>query len=134
MTGWYSEVPCYSITMAHPKHEIRVFGQTKTGQVGHLSEQRHVLSVMLLCSYQSSTIRNELMSAQTALKTDQSVHCSDTRPTMLLFLFCALRDTHACTHSTVVFLHRASLANCSWYWVWVGICSIELPTRLQESG
>ncbi len=44
-------------------------GQTKTGQVGHLSEQRHVWSVMLPCNYQSSTTRNELMSAQTALKT-----------------------------------------------------------------
>ncbi len=64
--------------------------ETKTGQVGHLSEQRHAWSVMLLCNYQSSTTRNELMSVQTALKTDQSVHCSDTRPTMLLFLFCAL--------------------------------------------
>ncbi len=48
----------------------------KNRQVGHLSEQRHVWSVMLLCNYQSSTTRNELMSAQTALKTDQSVHCS----------------------------------------------------------
>ncbi len=74
----------------HAEHKIRVFGQTKTGQVGHLSEQRHVWLVMLLCNYQSSTTRNELMSAQTALKTDQSVHCLDTRPTMLLFLFCAL--------------------------------------------
>ncbi len=42
-----------------PKHKIRVFGQTKTGQVGHLSEQRHVWSVMLLCNYQSSTTRND---------------------------------------------------------------------------
>ena len=77
--------------MYNAEHKIRVFGQTKTGQVGHLSEQRHVWSVMLPCNYQSSTTRNELMSAQTALKTDQSVHCSDTRPTMLLFLFCALQ-------------------------------------------
>ncbi len=52
------------------EHKIRVFGQTKTGQVDHLSEQRHVWSVMLLCNYQSSTTRNELMSAQTALNTD----------------------------------------------------------------
>ncbi len=44
--------------------------------------------VMLLCNYQSSTTRNKLMSA---LKTDQSVHRSHTRPTMLLFLFCALQ-------------------------------------------
>ncbi len=51
---------------------MRVIGQTKTAQVGHLSEQKHVWSVMLLCNYQSSTTRNELMSAQTALKTDQS--------------------------------------------------------------
>ncbi len=72
------------------EHKIRVIGQTKTGQVCHLSEQKHVWSVMLLCNYQSSTTRNELMSAQTALKSDQSVHCSDTRPTMLLLLFCAL--------------------------------------------
>ncbi len=43
---------------------------------------------MVLCNYQSSTTRNELMSAQTTLKTDRSVHCSDTRPTILLFLFC----------------------------------------------
>ncbi len=57
--GSLSEVP---LTVS-PEHKIRVFGQTKTGQVGH---------------YQSSTTRNELMSAQTALKTDQSVHCSDT--------------------------------------------------------
>ena len=54
------------------EHKIRVIGQTKTGQVCHLSEQKHVWSVMLLCNYQSSTTRNELMSAQTALKTDQS--------------------------------------------------------------
>ncbi len=32
------------------EHKIGVFGQTKTHQVGHLSEQRHVWSVMLLCA------------------------------------------------------------------------------------
>ncbi len=37
------------------------------------------------------TTRNELMSAQTALKTDQSVYYSDTPP-CCFFSFCALRD------------------------------------------
>ncbi len=63
----YKNVQCaYSIFLM----QLRVFGQTKNRpKVGHLSEQRQV---MLLCNYQNSTTRNELMSAQTA---DQSVHC-----------------------------------------------------------
>ncbi len=40
--------------------------------VGHAAVQLSELN------YQSSTTRNELMSAQIALKTGQSVHCLDT--------------------------------------------------------
>ncbi len=43
-------------------HSIRAQSlvRQKTGQVGHLSEQRHVWSVMLLCNYQSSTTALEM--------------------------------------------------------------------------
>ncbi len=74
----------------HAEHKIRVFGQaklvinfvrTKACMVGHTSVQSEL---------NHYNYRNELMSARTALKTDQIVHCSNTQPTMLLFLFCAL--------------------------------------------
>ncbi len=88
------------------ERKIRVFGQAKMvicQNKGMYSRSccRAIISAQRLA-------RNELMSAQTALKTDQSVHCSDTRPTMLLFLFAVTIGT-AAVRGNLGAIHTAPL-------------------------